>query len=92
LKLREVFSFKAVMGGLRNENNPASGASVYKFPVDEQGRSISYTLAKEPYMEGSIGVANIFKLLRIDLVKRFNYLDHPNVSEWGVRARFRLDF
>jgi hypothetical protein len=54
LKLREVFSFKAVMGGLRNENNPASGASVYKFPVDEQGRSISYTLAKEPYMEVSV--------------------------------------
>ncbi|MCE7043245.1 DUF5686 and carboxypeptidase-like regulatory domain-containing protein [Dyadobacter sp. CY312] len=92
LKLREVFSFKAVMGGLRDENNPASGASVYKFPVDEQGRPISYTLAKEPYMEGSIGVANIFKLLRVDLVKRFNYLDHPNVSEWGIRARFRLDF
>ncbi|WP_229213917.1 DUF5686 and carboxypeptidase-like regulatory domain-containing protein [Dyadobacter psychrotolerans] len=92
LKLREVFSFKAVVGGLRDENNPAKGASVYKFPVDEEGRAISYTLEKQPYMEGSIGVANIFKILRVDLVKRFNYLDHPNVSEWGVRARFRLDF
>jgi len=92
LKLREVFSFKAAVGGLRNENNPLKGASVYQFPVDDQGRPISYTMDKQPYMEGSIGIANIFKLLRVDLVKRFNYLDHPNVSEWGIRARFRLDF
>lgn len=92
LKLREVFSFKAVTGGLRDENNPAKGASVYKFPVDDLGKSISYTLGKEPYMEGSVGVANIFKILRVDLVKRFNYLNQPNVSEWGIRARFRLDF
>jgi hypothetical protein len=92
LKLREVFSFKALTGGLRNENNPNKGASVYNFAVDEQLRPITYTLGKQPYMEGSIGVANIFKLLRVDLVKRFNYLNHPNVSEWGIRARFRLDF
>ena len=92
LKLREVFSFKALTGGLRNENNPNKGASVYNFAVDEQLRPITYTLEKQPYMEGSVGVANIFKLLRVDLVKRFNYLNHPNVSEWGIRARFRLDF
>ena len=92
LKLREVFSFKALVGGLRNENNPDKGASVYNFPTDELGRPITYTLNKQPYMEGSIGVANIFKLLRVDLVKRFNYLNHPNVSQWGIRARFRLDF
>jgi hypothetical protein len=53
---------------------------------------ISYTLSREPYIEGSVGIANIFKLLRVDLVKRFTYLDNPNVSEWGIRARFRLDF
>ncbi|QRR03890.1 DUF5686 and carboxypeptidase-like regulatory domain-containing protein [Dyadobacter sandarakinus] len=92
LKLREVFSFKGLMGGLRDENNPASNPSLYRFPVDEQGRLISYTLSREPYIEGSVGVANIFKLLRVDLVKRFTYLNNPNVSEWGVRARFKLDF
>jgi hypothetical protein len=92
LKLREVVSFKALVGGLRDENNPEKGATVYNFPVDELGRPITYTLNRSPYMEGSVGVANIFKLLRVDLVKRFNYLNHPNVSEWGIRARFRLDF
>ncbi|WP_221393223.1 DUF5686 and carboxypeptidase-like regulatory domain-containing protein [Dyadobacter sp. NIV53] len=92
LKLREVLSFKAVRGGLRDENNPNKGASVFKFPVDELGQSVTYTLGKEPYMEGSIGIANIFKILRVDYVKRFNYLNNPNISKWGIRARFRLDF
>jgi hypothetical protein len=92
LKLREVFSFKGLMGGLRDENNPGLNPSLYRFPVDEIGKPITYTLSREPYIEGSIGIANIFKLLRVDLVKRFTYLDNPNVSEWGVRARFRLDF
>jgi hypothetical protein len=92
LKLREVVSFKGLMGGLRDENNPANNPGLFRFPVDEQGRPISYTLSREPYIEGSVGIANIFKLLRVDLVKRFTYLDNPNVSEWGIRARFRLDF
>jgi len=92
LKLREVFSFKGVIGGLRDENNPNKGALVYQFPVDELGQPITYTLDRHPYMEGSVGVANIFKILRVDVVKRFNYLNHPNISTWGIRARFRLDF
>lgn len=92
LKLREVFSFKGLMGGLRDENNPTNNPALFRFPVDENGKPISYTLSREPYIEGSVGIANIFKLLRVDLVKRFTYLDNPNVSEWGIRARFRLDF
>lgn len=92
LKLREVFSFKGLVGGLRDENNPALNPSLFRFPVDAEGKPISYTLSREPYIEGSVGIANIFKLLRVDLVKRFTYLDNPNVSEWGIRARFRLDF
>ncbi|MGA0556025.1 DUF5686 family protein [Larkinella sp. VNQ87] len=92
LKLREVFSFKALAGGLRDENHPDKATGVYRFPVDNQGNSISYTLGKQPYIEGSVGIANIFKLLRVDLVKRFTYLNQPNVSEWGIRGRFKFDF
>ena len=36
--------------------------------------------------------SNIFKVLRVDLVKRFNYLDNPEVSEYGIRARVKFDF
>ena len=92
LKLREVVSVKALIGGLRDENNPDKNLSVFRFPVDAQDKSISYALGRQPYIEGSVGVSNIFKLIRVDLVKRFNYLNHPNVAEWGIRTRFRLDF
>lgn len=92
LKLREVVSFKALYGGLRNENNPALNTGLYQLPVYENGTPRTYALGNDPYMEGSVGVGNIFKLLRVDLVKRFNYLNHPEVSEWGIRARIKFDF
>lgn len=92
LKLREVLSFKALYGGLRNENNPNFQTGLYRLPVYENGAQRTYALGNQPYMEGSIGVGNIFKLLRVDLVKRFNYLNNPEVSEWGIRARVKFDF
>ena len=92
LKLREVVTFKGLYGGLRSENDPNIHNDLYNFPTNENAAPITYTLAKSPYIEGSIGLSNIFKILRIDLVKRFNYLDHPEVSEWGIRTRFKLDF
>ncbi|WP_069659250.1 DUF5686 and carboxypeptidase-like regulatory domain-containing protein [Arcticibacter eurypsychrophilus] len=92
LKLREVVTFKGLYGGLRNENNPSIHNELYSFPTNENAVRSTYTLDKSPYIEGSVGLSNIFKVLRIDLVKRFNYLDHPEVSEWGIRTRFKLDF
>ncbi|RBQ09043.1 DUF5686 and carboxypeptidase-like regulatory domain-containing protein [Pedobacter miscanthi] len=92
LKLREVVSFKALYGGLRNENNPNFQTGLYQLPVYENGAQRTYALGNDPYMEGSVGVGNIFKLLRVDLVKRFNYLNNPEVSEWGIRARVKFDF
>jgi hypothetical protein len=49
-------------------------------------------LDKKPYIEGSVGITNIFKLIRVDLVKRFNYLENPYVASLGIRARFKFDF
>ncbi len=92
LKWREAVSLKALYGGLRAENDPVSNPSLLGFPADMQGQLTTFSLSDGPYVEGSFGIANIFKLFRIDLVKRFTYLDHPNIAEWGIRGRFRLDF
>ena len=93
LKLREIVSFKAIYGGLKDENNPEKTTDgTFKMPTFDNGAQRTYSLSKEPYMEGSVGLGNIFKLLRVDLVKRFNYLNNPEVSEWGIRARVKLDF
>jgi hypothetical protein len=92
LKLREAVSFKALFGGLRDENNPAYDPTLLQLPRNEAGEVRTFALGNQPYMEGSVGIGNIFKILRVDVVKRFNYLNNPEVSEYGIRARVKLDF
>ncbi len=48
------------------------------------------TLNTKPYWEVGYGVDNIFKFLRIDLVHRLAYLDHPNVRKFGIKLSFQL--
>jgi hypothetical protein len=92
LKLREVAGFKMVYGGIRRENNPAWNKETFTFPTDETGRTTTFSLAGKPYMEANVGIGNIFKILRVDLVKRLSYLENPNVPKWAIRARARFEF
>lgn len=92
LKLREVATFKILYGGVRDENNPNVNSELLKFPTDSMGQPSTFGLGKTPYIEMSVGLANIFKLVRVDLVKRMTYLDNPGVVKLGVRTRIRFDF
>ncbi|MEO6758962.1 MAG: DUF5686 family protein [Saprospiraceae bacterium] len=92
LKWREVASFKGLYGGLDAKNQPTNTNGVLRFPVDANGQTVTHTLEKEPYVEASVGIANIFRLFRVDYVRRLTYTDLPGVSKWGIRARFKLDF
>ncbi len=92
LKLREVFSFKMLYGGLRPENRPENNPNLFKFPVDKYGQTSTFSLEDKPYMEASAGIENIFNLIRVDVIRRLNYLYNPNVAKWGVRARINFDF
>ncbi len=95
LKLREVGSFKILYGGVRNENNPNINKGLFNYPTDNTSGvpvQTTYSLTNGPYIEGSVGIANIFKIVRIDLVKRFTYLNNPTISTWGIRTRIRAEF
>ncbi len=79
-KWREVLGFNIMYGHLSDKNNPAMSSGLFKFPDN------SYTLEKnKPYMEMTIGIHNIFKLLAIEYVRRLNYLNHPGISNYGIR-------
>jgi hypothetical protein len=92
-KLREVASAKVLFGGIRDENNPDKNPKQLKFPSDPStGAPTTFSLNNKPYIELSVGVANIFKFLRIDVVKRVTYLENPDISKLGIRARLRFDF
>jgi hypothetical protein len=84
LKLREILSFRGMYGSLKNENDPKLSDNLFMFPEG------TYKMRNMPYMEGGIGVENIFKVLRIDYVWRMSYLNHPNIDKSGIR--FSLDF
>lgn len=89
LKLREYLSFKILYGGLRKENNPLYSSNLFQFPVTSTG---TYALGSTPYMEAGAGIGNIFKVLRVDLVRRLTYLDHPGVSSSLIKVSFNPDF
>lgn len=93
LKLREVVTFKALWGGLDDNNIPNhQGDGLFRFPTDANGTPLTYSLSQKPYMEASVGIANLFRILRIDYVQRLSYLENPNVSKWGIRLRLKLDY
>ncbi|HWD87302.1 MAG TPA: DUF5686 family protein [Mucilaginibacter sp.] len=92
LKWRETFSVKTLWGGLRDENNPSIHPNLYQLPIDGDGRPITYMMNRGAYVEGSVGIENIFKFFRVDLVRRFTYLDDPLVAKWGIRTRALFTF
>lgn len=92
LKLRESASLKLLYGSVSPTNSPTAGSGLFQFPTLPDGRPISYTLESKPYIEAGIGIGNIFKVLRVDLVRRFSYLDHPGVSKYGVRVMTQVFF
>jgi hypothetical protein len=91
-KLREFVTLKVLYGKVREENSPRHNPELLRFPVLTDGRPATFTLENKPYMEASVGIGNIFNFFRLDLVKRLTYLDHPNVSDIGIRGRFKFDF
>lgn len=91
LKLREVISFSGFYGSLSDKNNPLltdNGNAVGLYRLPDGTNPIGST----PYLEASIGVENIFKILRIDYYRRLTYLDQPNIKKGGVRIALRFTF
>jgi hypothetical protein len=91
LRLREVIGAKILYGGLRDENNPAINSAQMRFPLT-QGLTSTYALGRQPYLEASVGIYNIFSIIRLDLVKRFTYLQNPNISDIGLRISTNFNF
>lgn len=92
LKFRELVSVKALFGEVGDNNNPYKNHSLLAYPTDAAGNPLTFTLDGKPYIEASVGVSNILKFLRVDLVKRMTYMDNPNAPSLGIRARFKFDF
>ena len=86
LKLREVVSFRAIIGSLSEKNNPLFGAEgLYALPAG------SRMMTSTPYMEYTVGIENIFKFLRVDYIRRISYLEGLSEAEkWGIKISLRF--
>lgn len=80
LNLREIVSFRAVYGTI-SEENIALNAS-----------GIPYLAPEEIYYEYSFGIGNIFKIFRLDINYRGNYLHLPDARRFGVTGSFGFYF
>lgn len=92
LKWREYIAFKCLWGDLSDKNNPyleqnAESKTLMMFP---DGCHIMSS--KEPYMEVSFGIHNIFKILHVEYVRRLNYTDLSTAHKNGVRFMVRMTF
>ena len=72
LKLREVIFGRGLMGTLSDANRNFVSFTPGLSPLSK------------PYFEGGVGVENIFRLLRVDAIWRFSYLDHQNISPFAL--------
>jgi hypothetical protein len=80
LNLRELVGIKAVWGSISQEN------------IDLSASNIPYVAPTKPYYEYSVGIGNIFKVLRVDFAWRGNYRDVPGATNFGVKASAGVHF
>lgn len=88
LKLREVVSFRGLLGGLERKNNPEYNPELFMFPTDTD----CHPMTKKPYMELGVGIDNIFTFLRLDYVWRLTYRETPGVDKAGLRIQLHFTF
>ncbi len=94
LKWREMIRFRTLWGTLTDKNNPFknNNPDLFLFPMRD-GQYTSHVMdPKIPYMEASVGVYNIFKLLHVEYVHRLTYRDNPGINKWGIRFMVLMVF
>ncbi|WP_299226915.1 DUF5686 and carboxypeptidase-like regulatory domain-containing protein [uncultured Psychroserpens sp.] len=83
--LRAIVGLRGVWGELSQDNIALSTTgNPLEFPLIAPDEKI--------YYEYSLGVGNIFKILRIDFNFRGNYLDNPDARRFGITGSFGFSF
>ena len=93
-KVRAVVTGRMLVGNITEKNRNNHDPELIKNPP----LALS-GLGATPYVEAGVGVENIVNIFRIDLVKRFTYLNSPagvgsfmGVPGLGPRISFKLKF
>lgn len=80
LKWREVVSGKMIAGSVTGNHQQIT-------PFPEFTQALTY-----PYYEASVGIKNIFTVLRIDAMWRLSYLDNDRARNFSILGRLDFNF
>lgn len=80
LNWREIIGVKSVYGTISNANRAINASGLV------------YNAPENVYWEYSAGIANIFKVLRIDFAWRGSYLNTPDTNRFSVKGSFGFYF
>ncbi|TDS64181.1 DUF5686 and carboxypeptidase-like regulatory domain-containing protein [Myroides indicus] len=78
--LREIVGIRGIYGTISQEN------------IDLNDSNLIYKAPEDVYYEYYVAVGNIFKVFRLDLSWRGNYLDIPDSRKFAVRGSFGFYF
>lgn len=85
LKLREVAFLRSAYGTLSDESRDIN-VEGFRYSAPD----------KQIYYEYGFGIENIgfgnLRLFRVDFNWRGNYLDHPDIQKFGIKAGIQIDF
>lgn len=95
LRWKEIVRIRALYGSLSDKNNPEKNPDdkmLFMLPQNKDGKTTTYMLGDVPYMELCFGLHNVFKIFKIEAVRRLNYLDNERAHKWGVNIGVGLYF
>lgn len=72
LNIREIISFRAVMGSISSKNKELNASNINYL-----------TPSEKPYYEYGFSIGNLFKFLRLDFNFRGNYLNSPEARPFS---------
>ncbi len=85
LNLRAIVGFRSAWGQLSDEN-------ILLNSTNNPAQIALLAPTENPYYEYSVGIGNIFKILRLDVNFRGNYLDNPGARKFGVTFTTGFNF
>lgn len=89
LKWRTVLGWRAAWGSLSKRNREPNRLNEYQLV---ENTPYYGAFDRGPYMEGSVGLENIFKIIRVDAIWRLSYLDNVDVAPFSIRATLAFNF
>ena len=100
LRWRLVTALRASWGTLSADNLALNESNHYDRSIrSSKDRPQPFTegpfygpFDKGPFAEASIGIENIFQLIRVDALWRLNYLDNRDAQLFSVRVTLNFDF